>query len=87
MQICHIILHSVFLLFPSNLRPDHNFAYSDETTTLKGMVVWKAVSLYNLHLSAAKIHDDVIKWKHFPHYWPFVRGIHRSPVISPHNGH
>ena len=27
-------------------------------------------------------HDDVIKWKHFPHYWPFVRGIHRSPVNS-----
>ena len=21
--------------------------------------------------------DDVIKWKHFPRYWPFVRGIHR----------
>ena len=20
-------------------------------------------------------HDDVIKWKHFPHYWPFVRWI------------
>ena len=32
------------------------------------------------------IHDDVIKWKHFPRYWPFVRGIHRSPVNSPHNG-
>ena len=32
-------------------------------------------------------HDDVIKWKHFPHYWPFVRGIHWSPVNSPHNGH
>ena len=25
-------------------------------------------------------HDDVIKWKHFPRYWPFVREIHRSPV-------
>ena len=25
-------------------------------------------------------HDDVIKWKHFPHYWPFVRGIYQSPV-------
>ena len=24
-------------------------------------------------------HDDVSKWKHFPRYWPFVRGIHRSP--------
>ena len=23
-------------------------------------------------------HDDVIKWKHFPRYWSFVRGIHRS---------
>ena len=28
-------------------------------------------------------HDDVIKWKHFPRNWPFVRGIHRSPVNSP----
>ena len=31
-------------------------------------------------------HDDVIKWKHFPRYWPFVQGIHRSPVNSPHKG-
>ena len=23
-------------------------------------------------------HDDVIKWKHFPRNWSFVRGIHRS---------
>ena len=30
------------------------------------------------------IHDDVIKWKHFPRYWPFVRVIHRSPVNSQH---
>ena len=29
---------------------------------------------------------DVIKWKNFPRYWPFVRGIHRSPVNSPHKG-
>ena len=31
-------------------------------------------------------YDDVIKWKHFPRYWPFVRGIHRAPVNSPHKG-
>ena len=31
-------------------------------------------------------HDDVIKWKHFPRHWPFVRGIHWSPVNSPHKG-
>ena len=29
------------------------------------------------------MHDDVIKWKHFPRYWSFVRGIHRSRWI-PH---
>ena len=28
--------------------------------------------------------DDVIKWKHSLRCWPFVRGIHRSPVNSPH---
>ena len=27
------------------------------------------------------IHDDVIKWKYFPRYWPFVRGIHRHRWI------
>ena len=27
-------------------------------------------------------HDDVTTWKHFP----FLRGIHRSPVNSPHKG-
>ena len=32
------------------------------------------------------LHDDVTKWKHFPCYWPFLRGIHRSPVNSPHKG-
>ena len=31
-------------------------------------------------------HDGVIQWKHFPRYWPFVRGIHRCPVSSPHKG-
>ena len=31
-------------------------------------------------------HDDVIKWKHFPRYWLFLRGIHWSPVNSPHKG-
>ena len=25
--------------------------------------------------SMLPIHDDVIKWKHFPRYWPFVRGF------------
>ena len=31
-------------------------------------------------------YDDVIKWKHFPPYCPFVRGIHRWLVNYPHKG-
>ena len=37
-------------------------------------------------LDIAQDHDDVIKWKYLPRYWPFVRGIHRSPVNAPHKG-
>ena len=35
---------------------------------------------------ALVVHDDIIKWKHFLHYWSFVQGIHWSPVNSPHKG-
>ena len=41
---------------------------------------------YYRHTCLHFTHDDVIKWKHFPRYWSFVRGIHRSPVNSPHKG-
>ena len=42
---------------------------------------WKRVTLSELCL-----HDDVIKWRHFPRYWPFVLGFHWSPVNSPNRG-
>ena len=37
-------------------------------------------------LASIHSHDEVMKWKHVPCYWPFVRGIHRGPVDSPHQG-
>ena len=37
-----------------------------------------------LHVLIPYVRDDVIKWKHVPRYWPFVQGIHRWPVNSPH---
>ena len=45
---------------------------------------FKMVSLAQSLLCAC--HDDVIKWKSFPRYWPFVWGIHLSPVNSPYKG-
>ena len=52
------------------------------TTVSSGSYVlfWFLTASYTDH------HEDVIKWKHFPRYWPFVRGIHRSSVNSPHKG-
>ena len=49
---------------------------------LLGPICWKIQKFS----SRNSIHDDVIKWKHFPRNWPFMRGIHRSPVNSPHKG-
>ena len=46
----------------------------------------KSVCLNDISHYITHEHDDVMKWKHFPRYWPFVRGIHRSPVNSPHKG-
>ena len=40
--------------------------------------------LLDWYVGDAIAHDDVIKWKHFPRNWPFVREIHRSPVNFPH---
>ena len=40
----------------------------------------------NSSRSSNEHHDDVVKWKHFPRYWPFMRGIHRSPVNFPPKG-
>ena len=47
-------------------------------------VLSRAVQLFSP--SKQTSNNDVIKWKHFPRHWPFVRGIHRSPVNSPHKG-
>ena len=34
----------------------------------------------------ARNYNDVVKWKLFLRYWPFVLGFHRWPVNSPHKG-
>ena len=62
-------------------------AFSHKRLQNPGVVTspWWALSMRELRWTR-KSQDDVIKGKHFPHYWSFVRGIHRSPVNSPHKG-
>ena len=44
------------------------------------------IDWYGLSSMESQRYDDVTKWKHFPRYWPFVRGFHRPPVNFPHKG-
>ena len=46
-------------------------------------ISWRRTHPY-IYISC--FHDDVMKWKYVPRHWPFVWGIHRSPVNSPHKG-
>ena len=50
------------------------------------LLVFLVIAHMILATNWARSYDDVIEWKHFPHNWPFVRGIHRSPVNSLHKG-
>ena len=63
--------------------------YSIPNRSVKGNHIWQSVAIYMLRCYLMPNdyflqYDDVIRWKHFPRYWQFVRGIHRSPVNSPH---
>ena len=54
-----------------------------QITSARLGLLYRNYKSYHAH---ALTHDDVIKWKHFPRYWPFVRGIYRSPANSQHKG-
>ena len=62
-----------------------------KSVTIAWPLVWNWFSSHNFteckltsNCDQNFTHDDVIKWKNFPHYWSFVRGIHQSPVNYPH---
>ena len=63
----------------------HDVLISCETSISTNLVslLWLSSSYYKwikLICEICKCHYDVIKWKHFPCYWPFVRG--NSPVTG-----
>ena len=61
-----------------NRGPDHHVM----ATSYPCICLWMYVCGEYKRRLVHPYHDDVIKWKHFPRNWPFVRGIHRSPVNS-----
>ena len=84
----HIIFTDSRLMVP--IRPGWKLPWGLQWSAPQYALVYNTVKAQHLMDTLARPtwfeHDDVIKWKHFPRYWPFVRGIHRSPVNSPHKG-
>ena len=61
--------------------------YPPNSILLSELRCWYWSSIYQfkmMHFKLCLSSCDIIKWKHFPRYWPFVRGTHRWPVKSPH---
>ena len=90
---------SYFSKVPSGLRPTQNVNILSAFHWKNNLIFWlkfhwippgnmlALIQIMVLYWIGSKLfHDDVIKWKHLPHYWPFVWGIHQPPVNSPHKG-
>ena len=56
---------------------------SQKASNTDNVSIWWHHHLFSLH---QHINVWMTKWKHFPRYWPFVRGINRSSVNSPYKG-
>ena len=70
----------IWLCHPDQIQKKHD--------SLWAYILWDVVFIHYSadHTSSVVYHDDIIKWKHFLCNWPFVWGIHRSPVDSTHKG-
>ena len=87
-------IHRWSVVFP-HIGPEMQSFHVSYEQTVELLVIWDIGTLTRCHFNVltltlgqpiSLLHDDVIEWKHFLHYWPFVRGIHRLPVNSPHKG-
>ena len=87
-------------LFPQwDLFWNYSFIFGDLPAYSMIFVYWGFCNMWgnravipSVTLSLVKViaksltHDDVIKWEYFPRNWPSVRGIHWTPMNSPHKG-
>ena len=85
-KITHINIRFVY-----RAHGELNMVWNQHIVIMKSSLIHASTNLpgvTTLHLRGDKSlsHDEVMNWKHFPRYWPFVRGIHRWPVNSPHKG-
>ena len=80
-QICFIYVIGHIDNKPACHLKSENFSrYFTSHSGLKGLLIF----IGKFRLPKAEPQDRWLHWTVFPCYWPFVRGIHRSLVNSPH---
>ena len=72
-------LTSVHSFYLNNTNFKLNFVSISMLPNILLMKLIQYIATYSVYGNS---HDDVIKWKHFPRYWQFARGIHRLPVTA-----
>ena len=84
------MIHTLTISIQLRIYYMHSTQYKTTWQPISSINLWCGVisiHLFHIHgYTETDVHDDVIKWKHFLSYWLFVRGIHWSPVNSPHKG-
>ena len=87
-RMTHICVCKIDITAKRSYKPVNYLVVVCQTCAATGSHLLQVPLLFPWSLAPChKWHDDVIKWKHFPRYWPFVRGIHRSPPVNtPHKG-
>ena len=43
---------------------------------------WRRMSLMSSQITTNSTHDDVIKWKHFPRYWPIYGWVNNREAVD-----
>ena len=76
LEYCHMSNKRWCNIYRCKWKVVENFSFVRPPCVLHGF------SQMYLIFTVSFTHDDVIKWKHFPCYWPFVRGIHRGHKAS-----
>ena len=86
-ELCRCVCFALFDwdYITSWTRAVHSSIFLRVVFACTGAIVWFPQCEWSWWRHQMETHDDVIKWKHFPRNWPFVRGIHRPPMICPHN--
>ena len=96
---CHIVLHVMerllgvfteFAVLHKSKSINGWFPHTSPTMSPRNSPWRTTLSLCGIHInphhhfSYESNNNDVVKWKHFLCYCPFVWGINRSPVNCPH---